>query len=140
VYSVGHQSRKAIGFDRHCTVFPGSVHESGEIIEFDNPDDYDPAQSTWDELKKAGSRIAVATVLFKAWASSPRHELALCATATLARLGWTRAEVSDLIKAVATEAKDEELDYRLMAVDTTFERYKQKKSISGEERLRRASW
>jgi putative DNA primase/helicase len=59
----------------------------------------------------------------------------LCTTAKLARLGWTHAEVSDLIKAIATEAKDEELNDRLLAVETTFKRYNQGKPISGEERF-----
>jgi hypothetical protein len=77
--------------DRHCTVFPGSVHESGEVTEFDNPDDYDAAQSTWNELRKAASKIAIATVLFEAWISGQRHELAVCTAATLSRLGWTIA-------------------------------------------------
>ena len=126
--------------DRHCTVFPGSVHQSGETIEFINPDDYDPAQSTWIELRKAASKIAIATALFKAWTSSPRHQLALCIAATFARLGWTHAEASDLIKAVATEAKDEELDDRLLAVYTTFERYSQKKTSFRRRASRRAPW
>src|SRR5262249_17291733 len=78
---------------------------------------------------------AIATVLSKPWMSGSRHELALCTAAKLARLGWTHAEVSDLIKAIATEAKDEELDDRLLAADTTFERYKRGKPISGEERF-----
>ena len=43
-----HEKFKAEGMiieirgNRHCTVFPGSVHESGETIEFENPDNYDP--------------------------------------------------------------------------------------------------
>jgi Bifunctional DNA primase/polymerase, N-terminal len=67
--------------NRLCTVFPGSVHGSGEPIEFDNPHDYNPGQSTWDDLKKAASKVAIATELFKAWTSGPRHELALCTAA-----------------------------------------------------------
>jgi len=119
----------------HCTVFPGSVHEGGEAIEFDSRYDYDPSPSTWSELRKAAGKIAIATVLSKSWMSGSHHELALCTAAKLARLGWTHAEVSDLINAIASEAKDEELDDRLLAVDTTFERYNQKKPISGEERF-----
>src|SRR5262249_44016075 len=119
--------------NRHCTVFPGSVHETGELIEFDSRYDYDPSQSTWNELRKAAGNIAVATVLSKSWMSGSRHELALCTAAKFARLGWTQAEVNDLIKAIASEAKDEELDDRLLAVASTFERYNQKKPISGEE-------
>ena len=72
--------------------------------------------------ESSASKSAIATVLFKAWIAGQRHELALCTAATFARLGWTHAEASDLIKAVATEAQDEELDDRLLAVATTFER------------------
>jgi hypothetical protein len=42
--------------NRICTVFPGSVHDSGEAIEFDNPHDYRLGQSTWSELRKAASK------------------------------------------------------------------------------------
>ena len=47
--------------NKRCTVFPGSVHETGEPIEFENPDNYDPFSSTWKDLKRAGSKIAIAT-------------------------------------------------------------------------------
>src|SRR5262249_38127620 len=119
--------------NRLCTVFPGSVHETGEAIEFHSRYDYDPSQSTWGALRKAASMIAIATVLFKAWMSGQRHELALCTAAKLARLGWGIDDVRVLIEAIAREAKDEELNDRLLAVDTTFERYNQNKPISGEE-------
>jgi hypothetical protein len=84
--------------NRFCTVFPGSVHESGEAIEFDNPRDYRPGQSTWNELRKAASKIAIATALFKAWMSEPRHELTLCTAAKLARLGWSADEARHLTR------------------------------------------
>ena len=115
--------------NRLCTVFPGSVHESGEAIEFDNPDDYEPASATWNELSKAASKIAIAAALFKTWMSGPRHELALCTAAKLARLRWAYRRCAGLlIEAIATEAKDEELDDRLLAVGTTFERYNRRQS------------
>ena len=121
--------------NRRCTVFPGSVHESDEPIEFDNPHDYRPGQSTWNELRKAASKIAIATALFKPWMSRPRHELALCTAAKLARSGWPIAEARDLITAIATEANDEELSNRLIAVESTFDAYAQRQPISGEERF-----
>jgi putative DNA primase/helicase len=119
-----------------CTVFPGSVHESGEAIEFDNPQDYRPGQSTWNELKEAASKIAIATALFKAWVRGQRHEVALCTAAKLARLAWGIAEARDLITAIATEANDEELSDRLVGVESTFAAYAQRQPISGEEHFR----
>jgi hypothetical protein len=117
--------------NKHCTVFPGSIHESDEPVEFDNPHDYRPGQSTWNELKRAASEIAIATELFKAWVPGQRHELTLCTAAKLARLGWSADEARHLIQALATDAKDEELDDRLSAVDTTFEKYNRREPISG---------
>lgn len=119
--------------NKRCTVFPGSVHESGEPIEFENADNYDPFPSTWKKLKRAGSKIAIATELSKAWVPGQRHELALCLAAKLARLGWSIAEVRHLIEAIATEANDEELTDRLTSVETTFAAYAQRQQISGEE-------
>jgi hypothetical protein len=117
------------------TIFPGSVHTSGEPIEFENPDNYDPGISTWKALKRAGSQIAIATELSKFWSPGNRHELTLCTSALLARLGWPEKDVHDLIRAIATETNDEELQDRLTAVETTFSTYANGKQISGEERF-----
>jgi putative DNA primase/helicase len=119
--------------NKRCTVFPGSIHESDEPVEFEDPNNYEPGSATWNELRRAASKIAIATALSRAWMSGPRHDLALYTAAKLARLGWNVAEVRHLIAAVATEAKDEELDDRLLAVDTTFEKYNRRQSISGEK-------
>jgi Bifunctional DNA primase/polymerase, N-terminal len=121
--------------NNRCTVFPGSVHPGGEPIQFDNPGNYAPASSTWRSLKRATSKIAIATELGKFWSSGTRHELTLYTSAMLARLGWTMAEVSDLIRAIATETNDEEWQDRSTAVGTAFSAYAQGKEISGDERF-----
>jgi putative DNA primase/helicase len=120
-----------------CTVFPGSVHESGESIEFENPDDYVPSTTTWAELTRASRNIAIATVLYRHWSQGNhcRHDLALSATAALARRAWGQDEVIKLIEAVATEANDEELEDRLLCVRTTFASHGNGQPISGEEML-----
>jgi putative DNA primase/helicase len=121
--------------NNRCTVFPGSVHPSGEPIEFESPDDYEPSSSTWKQLKRAGSKIAIATELSTKWSPGIRHELALSTAAMLARLNWHEAEVRNLITAIAHEANDDELEDRLIAVETTFAEYAQGRPISGDERL-----
>jgi Bifunctional DNA primase/polymerase, N-terminal len=121
--------------NNRCTVFPGSIHANGEPIEFDNPDNYEPSTSTWRQLKRVASKIAIATELGKFWLPGNRHELTLYTSAMLVRLGWRSAEVSDLIRAIATEANDEELQDRLTAVETTFSAYAHGKEIFGEERF-----
>jgi hypothetical protein len=53
--------------NKHFTVFPGSVHESGEAIEFEQGLDGDPGETEWSDLEKAARKTAVATLLFKNW-------------------------------------------------------------------------
>ena len=119
----------------HLTVFPGSVHPSGEFIEFENGFDGDPGQTNWDDLKNAARKIAIATAIFKAWIPGSRHRLSLCASGFLHQLGWIPTEVHELIRLVAGEAKDEEIFARLNSVKTTFETAAQGKPISGRGEL-----
>jgi hypothetical protein len=134
-----HQQFQANGMivevrgNNRCTVFPGSVHESGESIEFEDRNNFEPSSSSWNDLVRAAGRIAIATKLFEAWNTNQRHDLALATAAKLARLKWSRDEVRHLIEAVATEADDEEVPDRLIAVDTTFEAYDQRHPITEEE-------
>ena len=118
-----------------CTVFPGSVHPSGEVVEFDNPMDFTPASSTWDELKKAVQKMAIGALLHQHWCPGHRHDLALSVTALLARQGWDREDVSELIEAVATESQDEDLKDRLACVETTFVKHSSGQVISSDSGL-----
>ena len=115
------------------TVFPGSVHPSGELIEFEDRSNFEPSASTWNKLLRAAAEIAISNELFQVWKRGQQHDVALATAAKLARLGWSREEVRRLIEAIATEAKDEELTDRLIAVDTTFEDYAQGRPITGDE-------
>src|SRR5207245_597959 len=49
--------------DKHYTVFPGSIHETGEPIEFENRHNFDPAHTTWNELVRDAAKIAIAAEL-----------------------------------------------------------------------------
>ena len=119
----------------HLTVFPGSVHPCGELIEFESDFDGDPGQTDWDNLKNAARKVALATALFKAWIPGSRHRLSLCASGFLYQLKWTQIETHDLIRLVATQAKDEEIFARLKSVKTTFETAAQGKPILGRGEL-----
>lgn len=121
--------------ENHYTLFPGSVHPSGESVEFEDSDNCNPGTSTWQALKNAARMVAMATILFKRWQPGIRHELALSTTALLARHGWSVEDVQTLIRAVATEADDEELRDRVLCVETTFERYNRGEAISSEARF-----
>jgi putative DNA primase/helicase len=121
--------------NNRCTIFPGSIHPSGETIEFENPENYAPTASTWKKLKRAGSKIAIATELYKTWSPGIRHRLTLSVAAVLARFGWNVTEVSELVTEIARESNDEELQDRLACVESTFAEYAQGRPISGDESL-----
>jgi putative DNA primase/helicase len=120
---------------KHYTLFPGSIHPGGERIEFAYPKDHTPSVSSWIELTKSATKIAIATELRKRWAPGIRHQLTLSVSALLARQNWIVGDVVHLIKAVATEAGDDELSDRINCVQTTFQRYARNEAISGDERL-----
>jgi hypothetical protein len=122
-----------------CTVFPGSVHPSGEFIQFDDPNEFTPDESTWEVLIRAATQIAIATAVHPCWseANHSRHSLALALAAFLARRDWKREDVSNLIEAIAKEANDEELEDRLRCVDDTFSAQARSRQISGDEELAR---
>jgi len=147
VYRVPHPgNRMSFAADRMivevrgngcCTLFPESIHPSGEKVEFDNPKDFIPDRSTWAKLTQATKQIALATVLYPYWSkeSHCRHALALAVAAFLARREWKQEDVTKLVEAIAKEANDEESEDRSRGVDDTFAAYAQGRSISGDEEL-----
>jgi putative DNA primase/helicase len=146
LYQVGSPGRH-VGFDvagkpilevrgnDHLTVFPGSVHPSGESIEFEDGCDGDPGLTEWAELRTAGLKIATATLLSKGWLEGARHRLALSASGFLLNLGWGKNDVLKVIGAVCSHANDPELSDRLTCVETTYELLGQRKAVSGRHDL-----
>src|SRR5262249_58183272 len=55
------------------TVFPGSTHESGELIAWEPDCDGEPAQIDGDALLKLVQRIAAAAVLARHWPQTNSH-------------------------------------------------------------------
>lgn len=120
------------------TVFPGSIHESRERIEFtDCPSEGlpIPTEATWETLVLGAKSIAIGSVLLEHWTQGNRHALALAISGVLARCGWTQQDVARLVQAVAELAVDDELDDRLIAVETTFDNHVQGRSVSGHLKL-----
>jgi hypothetical protein len=102
--------------DGQMTVFPGSIHESGEPITFERPDDEpDDFSRDWLEeehwngndvsyLKDRPIQIPVATVLYKRWKSEDRSSLVQSVTKLLWGLGWPDMTIVRLIRVVEREA------------------------------------
>ncbi|SDJ18121.1 MULTISPECIES: AAA family ATPase [Bradyrhizobium] len=82
------------------TVFPGSVHESGEAIEWAK--DGEPAKSNFAELRTAVTKIAIATILIRRFpAKGSRHDAALALGGFLARAGWEINGIRYFVEIVA---------------------------------------
>lgn len=118
---------------RTQTVFPPSVHISGEQIAFDEQGQ--PANVEWSELHESVSQLAIASLLLKKWNPGTRHQLALGTAGMLAHAGWSQAKVEHLIEVVSRNANDDDVADRLEAVATTFKRVNAGDNVVGQRQL-----
>jgi hypothetical protein len=85
------------------SVAPGSRHISGEFVRWDK--DGAPARADYVALKKAITKLAVATMLLTHWPDETRrHDMSLGIGGFLARAGWQPEDVHRVVKIVCTEA------------------------------------
>jgi uncharacterized protein (DUF927 family) len=115
------------------TVFPGSIHESGEPVTWDVCGE--PAKISFQELRSAVGKLAAASLLAELWVDSKRHDLSLCVSGALLTNGFSFEDTYLFIKAICTVTNDEETSDRLKAVDTTYERIQEEKNVIGFPRL-----
>ena len=112
------------------TVFPGSVHETGEAIRWD--DTGDPAEVVGKDLHGAVNRVAAAALLARNWPGPhARHEPALAVGGMLAHGGWDVAHAKLFMEAVTIAARDPDPRDRIKAVETSFERMRAGKPVTG---------
>ncbi len=99
------------------TVFPPSVHPSGEPIRFD--EDGEPAVVEAAVLRRAASRLAAACLLVRGWPDGSRHTCVLALAGGLLRGGWTEDDTVDFIRAIVTVTESETTEKHLAAVRDT---------------------
>ncbi len=94
------------------TVFPPSVHPSGESIAF--TEKLDVLRIPGGELAEAVKRLAVACLFVRNWPRMPgtRNDCALALAGALVRAGMSEADTSRFIYAVCLCAGDEEAETR----------------------------
>jgi len=98
----------------HQTVFPGSVHESGEQIEWTDQRSL-PTALPGDEISQAARRLAAASLLVRSWTEGQRDDLAYALCGCLLRGGWDVDEINNFIEAIASVAGDDDVPARLKA-------------------------
>jgi hypothetical protein len=118
------------------TVWPPSVHPSGERIAFDG-DPRTPAVVPAAPLMKVVLFIAVTALLARVWPREVgvRHHLALAAAGYLLRRGVPVDVVQTIVGAAAREAGDEETRDRMRDVLTTAQRLARGGQATGGTRL-----
>ena len=99
------------------TVFPPSVHESGEQIEWQSDGEFENVPAA--ELQRSVAKLATASLLAKYWRDGIRHELAMAVSGALLRHGFTIDETRYFIKAICFSVGDPEIADRLRSVEDT---------------------
>jgi hypothetical protein len=116
------------------TVFPGSVHESGEPIFWEQKGE--PSQVEADLLIIAAKKLAAATLLLRYYPQKGvRQDVALALAGMLQRRGWTEQEASHFIEAVCEAAGDEETLSRVQTVFCTARKLKEGGQVTGFPKL-----
>jgi hypothetical protein len=116
------------------SVFPGSTHESGEVIEWDR----DGELVTVDDniLKWRVQALAVAVMLARHWpAKTARHDAALTVGGFLARAGFDEDAAALMLEAIATAAGDEEKADRVQAARDAVKQHSNGKETRGFPKL-----
>jgi hypothetical protein len=94
------------------TVFPGSTHESGELVTWEN--DQAPLVIDGDRLRQQAKRLAACTILAQNYPTvGGRHEGALIIGGFLARCGWQTQEIklfADALAAATLQPPDKRRD------------------------------
>ena len=93
------------------TIFPGSTHESGEVVAWEERGD--PAHVDGADLRQRVEKLAAYTLIARYWpGEGQRHAAALALGGFLSRTGLSPAEVRIVAEAVAKAADDPEFQER----------------------------
>jgi len=78
------------------TVFPLSIHTSGEFITWENT--LPIKEISPSELYKITGKIASACILSKFWYEGTRQDISLCLSKILIEANWSKEEISEFFK------------------------------------------
>src|SRR5262249_3662588 len=119
------------------SVFPGSVHESGEAIEWDR--DGTLAVVDDDELSGRVHSLAAVIMLARHWPTEgARHDAALTVGGFLARVGLLEDAVTLMLEAITIAAGDEQAADRVKAGRDAVEQYRNGGETRGFPKLAEA--
>jgi hypothetical protein len=118
------------------TVFPGSVHETGEPITWD--DGGEPAEVNGEQLLHDARLLASCCLLARYWpGNGARHDAALTLGGFFARAGFKVPEIKHLVQAIARAAGDEEWKDRVTAAQDHANEFRAGKKARGLPALKK---
>ncbi|HVW57835.1 MAG TPA: bifunctional DNA primase/polymerase [Rhizobiaceae bacterium] len=99
--------------DKHQTMFPPSIHPTGEVVRWDQEPDNVPELAA-DDLERRGGLCAALAVVLNVYPRVPgdRDNVCLALTGALVRVGLEDNEVDHLVALVAHLAGDDEASKR----------------------------
>src|SRR6516164_6844800 len=106
------------------TVFPGSIHEEGEAITWEESGE--PASVDGDDLARRVHELAAYSLIARYWPApglKARHNAALIVGGFLARAGKSSQEIKVAAEAIARAASDNEWRNRREAAEDAAEAY-----------------
>jgi rubrerythrin len=115
------------------TVFPGSMHESGEAIEWHT--DGEALEIDALTLRRAVGMLASSCLLASFWRDGIRQDLAVATSGALLRNGFDVPATKNFIRAVCAAANDEEISMRLKSVDASNKKIKSGGNVYGFPKL-----
>lgn len=111
------------------TVFPPSVHVSGEPISWDSEGEafeIDP-----EKLCNSVRKLSTASLLARYWKSGMRQDCAMAVSGILLRAGWMVPEVEHFIEGITIGANDDETHDRVNTVEFTATSLNENKPVTG---------
>jgi len=117
----------------HQSIFPGSIHKSGEAIEWDDGKE-EITRIERGALVWAVTRLAVACIIADGWdEGSQRNNKCRAWAGGLLSAGWTAAEVRELFEAVfdVADVDDSQRSKDLGAIDRTILAFENGTAITG---------
>lgn len=111
------------------TVFPPSIHPSGEEIKWEFNDR--PAAVGFDDLDKACGQLAAAVVLVKHWEDGSRQDLSFAIAGLMLKAEIDPDFIIEFISIVAEEAGDDEISKRKEVVQRTAKKIENDEVVAG---------
>jgi len=112
------------------TVFPGSIHPSGEEIRWDEKGE--PAHIDFQTLKGCVAKLASCVLLSRHYPGEGSRQFASMALAGwLLRNGWSREETTEFLEALCVLANDEESKQRVAQIRNTAQKVEANSPTTG---------